>query len=270
MAEDQRLEKLREPFPPGTVGILPKPYKKDSPKGKCDVCSGYHGLPAAHLDFVGHAAVTDRLLSVDPEWTWEPLSLDASGLPALDREGNLWIRLTVCGVTRLGVGDGPSMKERIGDALRNAAMRFGVALDLWAKDGLESGHSEDKATNVLPANGNGSTTNRRAQGTVRRAPQPAHDPETGELKEPSKGKPQPRYDESLEKLSEGKVRRLWAISRGRDVDANLAALHLFGVNAEELDWKSGTWLTEAIEGGWKLPDAVTESASSQPTGEEPF
>jgi len=132
------LARLREPFPPNVVGQLPKPYKADSQKGQCNECGGYHGLPAVHLDFVGHAAVTDRLLSVDPAWTWGPLALDAAGLPALDRSGNLWIRLTVCGVTRLGVGDGKSMKEIIGDAIRNAAMRFGVALDLWTKDELES------------------------------------------------------------------------------------------------------------------------------------
>ena len=34
-----------------------------------------------------------------------------------------------------------AMKERIGDALRNAAMRFGAALDLWHKGEL---HVEDK------------------------------------------------------------------------------------------------------------------------------
>ena len=144
------LEKLREPFPEGTVGKLPKPYKRDSPKGNCRECGGYHGLPAAHLDYVGHAAVTDRLLSVDPAWTWEPLALDQMGLPSLDRDGNLWIRLTVCGVTRLGVGDGPDMKQRIGDALRNAAMRFGVALALWTKDELESGAVEHKAVEGSP------------------------------------------------------------------------------------------------------------------------
>jgi hypothetical protein len=93
------------------------------------------------LDYVGHAAVTDRLLAVDPGWTWEPMATDENGLPALDKAGNLWIRLTVCGVTRIGVGDGRSAKEIVGDALRNAAMRFGVALDLWSKEELE--HSDD-------------------------------------------------------------------------------------------------------------------------------
>lgn len=137
-------DKLRAKFPKDTVGVLPKPFKKESPKGNCRECGGYHGLPAVHLDFVGHAAVTDRLLSVDPEWTWEPFAVGPDGLPALDRQGNLWIRLTVAGVTRIGIGDGTSLKETIGDAIRNAAMRFGVALSLWTKDELESGHAEDK------------------------------------------------------------------------------------------------------------------------------
>jgi hypothetical protein len=106
---------LRKPFPPESVGKLPK--------------------GGAMLDFVGHAAVTDRLLTVDPHWSWEPFALGADGLPAVVG-GNLWIRLTVCGVTRIGVGDGKNAKECIGDAIRNAAMRFGVALDLWAKENL--------------------------------------------------------------------------------------------------------------------------------------
>ena len=96
------------------------------------------------LDYVGHAAVTDRLLTVDPDWTWEPMAVDEHGLPLPDAAGNLWIRLTVCGVTRIGVGDGPTMKIRIGDAIRNAAMRFGVALDLWTKEELEGEPSEHR------------------------------------------------------------------------------------------------------------------------------
>lgn len=140
------LDLLREPFPPNQISLLPKPKSKDAPKGRCPDCGGWHGLPAVHLSYVGHAALTDRLLDVDPNWTWEPLALK-DGLPALDANGGLWIRLTVCGVTRLGYGDaqgkqgGDAMKERIGDALRNAAMRFGAALDLWHKGDLHA-HEE--------------------------------------------------------------------------------------------------------------------------------
>ena len=111
-----KATELRKPFPPESVGKLPK--------------------GGVMLDYVGHAAVTDRLLTVDPEWSWEPFAIGPDGLPALDASRNLWIRLTVCGVTRIGVGDGKSLKECIGDAIRNAAMRFGVALDLWAKENL--------------------------------------------------------------------------------------------------------------------------------------
>lgn len=113
------LKKLREPFPPSEVGKLPK--------------------GGIFLDFVGHGFLTARFLDVDPLWDWQPLAFDEQGLPRLDEFGGLWIRLTICGVTRLGYGDasgkkGPNaIKEAIGDALRNAGMRFGAALDLWSK-----------------------------------------------------------------------------------------------------------------------------------------
>jgi hypothetical protein len=105
---------LRAAFPKSAIGKLPK--------------------GGAQLDYVGHAAVTDRLLAVDPSWSWEPVAFDEGGLPRYDVKGGLWIRLTVGGVTRLGYGDGPDPKQRIGDAIRNAAMRFGVALDLWSRE----------------------------------------------------------------------------------------------------------------------------------------
>ncbi len=136
--DEKQAAALRKKFSPTSIGKLPKPRSAQSPKGQCGVCGGYHGLPAVHLDYVGHAATTDRLLQVDPEWSWEPMAYDMSGLPMLDANRNLWIKLTVCGVTRIGVGDGKSLKECIGDAIRNAAMRFGVALDLWAKEDLQA------------------------------------------------------------------------------------------------------------------------------------
>lgn len=148
LTRDDKLAKLREEFPSKAYGKLPKPYKKDSPKGQCNECGGFHGLPAMHLDYIGHATVTDRLLSVDPEWNWEPCAMGEDGLPKFVRGPNgqalgLWIRLTILGITRLGYGSVEpgafeAEKQLIGDALRNAAMRFGVALDLWSKAELES------------------------------------------------------------------------------------------------------------------------------------
>ena len=136
---------LRAPFPAEQILKLPKPTSRDNAKGKCNECGGWHGLPAVHLDYVGHAEVTDRLLSVDPLWNWEPVACDESGLPKFVMAGGkpvgLWIRLTVGGVTRLGYGSvEPGVfdaeKQLIGDAIRNSSMRFGVALDLWAKSDL--------------------------------------------------------------------------------------------------------------------------------------
>lgn len=155
------LAKLREPFPAHQVSKLPKPTKaqtdavrEDFKRGiRCQVCGSWHHPDVVHLDYVGHAALTDRLLDVDPAWSWEPMAL-RDGLPAFDQTGGLWIKLTVCGVTRLGYGHaaakngqdaGAREKEVIGDALRNAGMRFGAALDLWHKGDLHV--SDDAARN---------------------------------------------------------------------------------------------------------------------------
>lgn len=150
----ENLKKLREEFPPHQISKLPKPTAKREvmdqlPKATCKVCGNYHATSKIiHLDYVGHAALTDRLLDTDPEWNWEPMGLDSDGLPKLDKTGGLWIRLTVCGVTRPGYGcadgktGGDAMKEIIGDALRNAAMRFGAALDLWHKGDLHLDQTE--------------------------------------------------------------------------------------------------------------------------------
>jgi len=127
MTDQAGLALLRKPFPDHQISYLPKGGVK--------------------LAYVGHAALTDRLLDADPMWQWEPLAMTPDGLPLLDVYGGMWIRLTVCGITRLGYGDaqgkeGPSaIKEVIGDALRNAAMRFGAALELWHKGEL---HKEDE------------------------------------------------------------------------------------------------------------------------------
>jgi hypothetical protein len=144
------LAKLRAPFSSNQISKLPKPTKKqtddvrqDFKKGiRCTICGAWHHPDVVHLDYVGHAALTDRLLDTDLEWSWEPLAWNESGLPAIDSNGGMWIKLTVCGVTRLGYGSadgksgGDAVKELIGDALRNAAMRFGAALDLWHKGDL--------------------------------------------------------------------------------------------------------------------------------------
>lgn len=118
----EAAEMLRAQFPPELIGKLPRAN--------------------IELDYVGHADVTDRLLQVDPLWTWEPMGQNPDGSPVIGRNDKgqavLWLRLTVLGVTRPGVGCENAgvddlEKKLVSDALRNAAMRFGVALDLWSK-----------------------------------------------------------------------------------------------------------------------------------------
>lgn len=156
------LALLRAPVPEHLISPLPKGTKAQnecqaSEKVNCKVCGGWHHPGVRHLDYVGHAAATHLLLDADPHWSWEPMGYTEGGLPRFDDTGGLWIKLTVCGVTRLGYGhadkkthmdSGSREKEVIGDAIRNAAMRFGLALDLWSKADL---HAEEDDPETIKA-----------------------------------------------------------------------------------------------------------------------
>jgi hypothetical protein len=182
--------KLRAPFTPEQIGVKPKLTCSACSKKECKVhekrtcreCGNFISPQHIHLSYVGHAEVTDRLLEIDPEWDWEPVADGPDGLPAFDVFGGIWIRLTIAGVTRLGYGApdagkrGPdAIKEAIGDAIRNGALRFGVALDLW-------GATYDK----IPA---------PAGGRRRKADQPSPD-------EPTTARPEP-VDETIPQSSPG-------------------------------------------------------------------
>jgi len=94
------------------------------------------------LDYVGHAEITKILIKIDPLWDWRPLKIDDDGLPAYRVENGMAHmagELTLLGHTRLAVGSAPHnkqdlLKELVSDFIRNAAMRFGVALSLWSKE----------------------------------------------------------------------------------------------------------------------------------------
>jgi hypothetical protein len=118
---------LRKPFKPEQIGKLPATSKR----------------PA--LDFVGHAAVTDRLNKIAPGWSytiderWDGLSAEyAKGVEV--QVPTFWVRgtMTIGGVSRAEFGDGKDAKEAIGNFIRRGAMRFGVAIDLWSREELES------------------------------------------------------------------------------------------------------------------------------------
>jgi hypothetical protein len=212
--ERSPLLDLLKPFPEEMVGKLPRIVCPGCSRNRgscdehkkewCDACNGMMSPRHIHLDYVGHADVTKRLIETDPEWSWEPVERDvdpqvlaaaiATGNPDMvkavldaappkfdvDERGNpvgLWIYLTVLGVRRPGYGSCPgnqsdAAKVLIGDALRNAAMRFGVALDLWAK----GDRADPSAENAVSAPG------RRAQPSRQQArqQQPAQPAEVDE------------------------------------------------------------------------------------------
>ena len=96
------------------------------------------------LKYLGHSDTSRALTECDPGWTWEPMAYGPDGLPVLDLNDKgqpvgLWAWITVCGVRRpcygsVLPGKSDAIKELIGDAIRNGAMRgFGVAGSLWSK-----------------------------------------------------------------------------------------------------------------------------------------
>lgn len=109
------------------------------------------------LDYLGHAELTKILIAVDPLWNWKPLEI-RDGAPVINIHNGvatMWIELTVLGKTIIGVGSCKAdkedhAKELIGDALRNAAMRFGIAVNLWSKaDGEKPNNNKRQTTTIV-------------------------------------------------------------------------------------------------------------------------
>lgn len=228
----EQAEALRAEFPPAAIGKLPR--------------------AGITLDYVGHAAVTDRLIAVDPEWNWEPVAWNPNGTPLWIVDAGsavLWIRLTVCGVTRLGVGICKNTatdleKQLISDALRNAAMRFGVALDLWSKEDL-------------------SAMNAGAESDVgdARAPSPA--PETAAIPAtaiPGSGAP-PAFSPGQASLDKAVSRCSSLAAIGVDILAERQAAGLPTVRAvhDEQTWTEWLRLLERLE---HAADAEAERATA--------
>lgn len=183
-------------------------YGQKHELAKCSACGQQISTAHLHLSYVGHADVTGRLLEADPKWSWRPMYRQVdpeiyklvlaagdpvmvaqylnSCPPQLDEFGGLWIWLVLHDDDGNehefpGYGDaqgkaGPNgRKELIGDAIRNAAMRRGVALALWSKadkdeaDKKTRGETPETAGDLfdraVPANG--------------KARRPAKEPEGG-------------------------------------------------------------------------------------------
>lgn len=109
------LEHLKIPFDRKQIGKIP----------------ASSGRPA--LDFVGHAIVVQRLNQYAPDWSYTVEE-------TFEANGKFWIRgtMTICAVSRVEYGMGKNPLEAMSHFVRRAAMRFGVATDLWSKEESES------------------------------------------------------------------------------------------------------------------------------------
>ena len=107
-----------------------------------------------NLAYVSHADITKILIEVDPSWSWQPIEW-VNGRPAINVENGtatMWGTLTLLGKSMIGVGSVRAdkqdhEKELVGDFLRNASMRFGIALSLWSKQDW----SDNTTITSLPA-----------------------------------------------------------------------------------------------------------------------
>jgi hypothetical protein len=107
-----------------------------------------------NLAYVSHADITKILIEIDPLWSWQPVEW-VNGRPAINVENGtatMWGTLTLLGKSMLGVGSVRAdkqdhEKELVGDFLRNASMRFGIALSLWSKQDW----SDNTTITSLPA-----------------------------------------------------------------------------------------------------------------------
>lgn len=112
--------------------VLTRPFPADKVKQK-------RGQGNRTMSYISHGLVTERLNEADPNWSSEILTehiyKDQHGVPHC---AGVTISLTVHGVTRVEAG-GPQrqdgftneIKNAYSDALKRAAMRFGVALEMW-------------------------------------------------------------------------------------------------------------------------------------------
>jgi hypothetical protein len=112
------------------------------------------------IDTVNHAHVTNRLNAAAPGWThgfdrWVETQ-GKDGMPHLLAVIG-WME--VAGIRRYEVGEverpstyGDEAKKAVSDFIKRAAMRFGVALDLWAKEELEAS-AETTDADSSPASG---------------------------------------------------------------------------------------------------------------------
>jgi hypothetical protein len=107
------LKVLKAPFAKDNLGVKVQSFSKDRTR-------------AMLVLYLQHTDVMNKLEEVDPAWTSEVLGEERHGETCYVRT-----RLTLKGVARENVGEGGDPKSAYSDALKRAAMLFGVGRYLY-------------------------------------------------------------------------------------------------------------------------------------------
>lgn len=107
------IETLGAPYDEKTIGVKIQAFNKERTK-------------ALLVLYLQHTDVYGRLDSVDPSWSSQVTNTMVIGNAVFVR-----VRLTVKGVSRENVGEGEDEKSALSDAIKRAAMLFGVGRYLY-------------------------------------------------------------------------------------------------------------------------------------------
>lgn len=122
MLEDLDIKTLEAPFPADVIGIKVQSFTKDRTK-------------AMLVAYLQHTDVYRRLEEVDPSWASSCTQLEQvinKEVPAgKDSFFLAKVAITLKGITRENVGEGDEPKGALSDALKRAAMLFGVGRYLY-------------------------------------------------------------------------------------------------------------------------------------------
>lgn len=120
------LKILKSPFPKDSLGVKVQSISKDRNR-------------AMLVLYLQHTDVQDRLEMVDPAWTSEVINEERLGDSVYVR-----IRMTLKGVSRENVGEGSDPKGAYSDALKRAAMLFGVGRYLYDSPTVWTEYNESR------------------------------------------------------------------------------------------------------------------------------
>lgn len=119
-----------------TTAAMRKALEKPFPADKVKTKTGQGGRK---MSYISHGLITERLNDTDPSWLSRHVATHAyTGPDGMLHCAGVEIEVTIGGVSRVEAG-GPQrqdgfaneIKNAYSDALKRAAMRFGVALGMW-------------------------------------------------------------------------------------------------------------------------------------------